>query len=119
MSLRHRQTGDLGHIVVEAGVKSVRYDRPHGPTIPYRPNEWMEEENRPPLNRSQLARVAFAADRQLLYFTQHYSRAKRTWDALTDEERIHWTKHGPSSEDPNRVKLFDAIMKCLEPLTVT
>ena len=115
--LRHRQTGDRGKLVTENGEASIRYDRPHGPTIPYRPNEWMPELDRVPLNRSQLARVAFAADRQLLYFMQSYARSKRNWDALTDEERIHWAKEGPASEDPNRIRLFDAIMKCLDSLT--
>lgn len=117
MNVRHRQTGDLARVTEEDGEKFVTYDRPYGPKLPYRPNDWIEEVDAPPLNRSQLARVAFAADRQLLYF-QHYTKSKRGWEALTDQERISWNEKGPVDGDKVRKKLYDAIMKCLSPLTV-
>lgn len=116
---RHRQTGDRGRLFYEGVAPFMQYDRPSGAKIPYRENDWIEEVDAPPLSRGQIARIAFAADRQFLYFTASYAKAKREWTALTDDERIHWNEKGPGGKnvDPKRVELYQKIMATLDPLT--
>lgn len=117
MIVRSRSTGDRGTVVEKNGLQFVRLDRgPSSPEVPYRPLDWHEEVDNPPLSRHQLARVAFQADRQLLYFLGKYSKAKRQWEALTDEEKIAWAKSGPAT-DETRKKMFESIMSVLDHLT--
>lgn len=115
---RHRQTGDRGRFFYEGVAPFVQYDRPNGAKLPFRESDWVEEVDAPPMSRGQIARVAFAADRQLLYFTAHYSKAKRDWAAQTDEERVEWIEKGPAT-GKDRKELFAAVMSALDPLTRT
>ncbi len=106
----HRYTGDRGFRVRRAGKDVIRLDRPADP-FAIRPltEEWLKDEGWRPLTVGQRAQVAFDADRSLCRSLGLHAEAKKTWNDLSDSERIRWTERGPT--DPTRAGLYAVIME--------
>lgn len=111
---RHSSSGDLGWMVRRDGEDHIKYDRPmQDLTKPYRQGEW-KPENRPyPLTVTQMAMVAFEADKRLCFFLGLQSKTKMDWQALTDRERDMWVNGGPEVPE-RRAILYNAIMDGLK-----
>ena len=111
---RNRQTGELGYKVIREGVSKIRKDRPmEDLCTPYSDTQWKPEEERRPLTEYQLARIAFAADKEVCTFLGLHERSRREWLSMQDGERSRWVQDGPSEEDdatPERVMLYESIM---------
>jgi hypothetical protein len=96
--VRHRITGQAGWIVEMKGKKYVHPDRPAGVNLlPYREGEWLDEDERRPLTRYQIASVAYEADKALCAALglpgEH--QGYRPWVSLTGDERQRWRDTGP------------------------
>lgn len=115
--VRHARTGDRGYIVQHNGRLAVRLDRTgDGTLIAYREGDWTEDTAKLALSAQQIARIAFAADRELC-LVKGMPRAKhREWINLTQERRLAWTK-GPPADGP-RTKLYQAIMNSMKDVPV-
>lgn len=94
--VRHRSTGDLGHIVEKGGRRYVRMDRSGMNLREYRPLDWVVEEQRRPMTRYQLAAVSFEADRALCR-SLGLRVGSGMWESMSAETRMQWRDHGPGA----------------------
>ncbi len=102
-------TGDRGYIIMVDGEKWAKYDRgPQGPQLPYRESDWIEIESNTPMSLMQLAEIAYLTCNRYWYYAQNHAKARRKWDTLREEERIHWMKNGPQDETAR--KFYLAVM---------
>jgi len=104
--VHHVQTGDRGWFVKRNGKTVVHLDRP---VEALRPTDGfvIDTEYRP-LNRTQIAKVQFAADQELCKAMGIRLSTQKTWADLTSKEKILWLNEGP--DDPvQRAKLFKFI----------
>jgi hypothetical protein len=113
MYFRHEKTGDLGYIVRRGGKDMIRMDRPNEELIRPMGQSWLPEKEARKMNRSQVAQVAFEADKRLCLFLGDGERARREWASLSDRERIAWMNRGPKSPLP-RLRLYRSIMTALK-----
>ena len=113
----HRQTGDLGWLVIRDGRQCIKLDRPGYDDIrPFSEDAWAKRVEPKPIIRNQAAQVAWAADRILLQFLGKPDLAKVKWIEMTEQKRIAWVASGPQTKGM-RKRLYDAIMATLEPIT--
>lgn len=112
----HAVTGDYGWMVRRDGKDAIRMDRPGTEDIrTFTPTEWVAKTDVRPLQLSQLAQVAFAADRQLCRCLGLHQFAKADWASLTQEKRRAWIEKGPQNH-PDRKKLYEVVMGTLRHL---
>lgn len=113
--VRHRRTGERGYLVVRGGVERVRLDRPQETTLP-RTDDWDDDMDVTRLTLQQVARVAYAADMELLRALGHY-QPETAWLSLVPKVRIALVEKGPSGADVAIRKLvWEAIWSVLRPL---
>lgn len=111
---RHKQTGDLGYLVVREGQDKIRLDRPNEEVIRrFQGDDWIPELEHRPMTRAQAAQVAYEADRKLCGFLGLFDRSRKEWQLLHEDQRIHWVDNGPAGP-PIRGDVFRAVMGALE-----
>ena len=117
---RNRQTGELGYKVIRDGINKIRKDRPmEDLCTPFSDTQWKPEEERRPLTEHQLARIAFAADKEMCVFLGLHERSRQEWLSMSESAKFGWVKEGPAGEDgstPERVMLFESILEGLAEL---
>lgn len=114
---RSSQDGELGWVVDRGGVRYIQLNRPMEEILrPWNGGaNWVPEVERRPINKAQLAKVCFEADRALCHALGIVDQSKKEWASLTDIERIRWMEKGPKGTERGAVWL--AIHHVLEPLT--
>ncbi len=114
---RSAQDGELGTLVERDGNQYVKLNRPHEEILRHfnGGNGWIPEVENRPISRAQLGFVCFEADKALRQVLGDYSGAKKTWQDLSDKQRILWMDEGPKSAE--RSAVWKAIQMILEPLT--
>lgn len=117
---RHRMTGILGTLEISpSGDKVVRANE--GWTSPLR--DWVRELAWRPVQRSQLAIAAYAADAAISALYTH--RKPQAWMDLSEDERAGFISTGPLAIKKNRDNLdmrksvYDFIMSKLDAANVT
>lgn len=119
---RHVQDGQLGWKVVRGGKTYIKLDRVAQPIeLHYREADWIEENEHRPLNKWQIAKVAFEADRALCVALGEVATSKREWIDLREESRQVWMANGPAGSSPEariRQGLFRKVMDELAPLAI-
>lgn len=116
---RHVTTGDRGYIVRRDGKDVIRLDRPMQEIIKAKnENEWKEDEYGSTVLRTQVAMVAFAADRAACTLVGLHAESRVTWAELTDKQRAAFTVGGPQKDaSPVRVAIYLSILAGLKPFT--
>jgi hypothetical protein len=110
---RSTLNGQRGYLVETEMGERIRHDNPHEAKIVKFTQDWQPEAVRPPLNRMQVARVAYAADRVLAMWLGDPVDIRKDWMSIDDEERITFMKCGPAATG-KRLDCFLAIMESLE-----
>lgn len=114
---RSVQTGDLGYMVERDGKTFIRLDRPNDNLeFPYRPGDWIEEVNRPPLSAHIVGEVCFNADKALCKGLGMHGLARRDWQSLSHAQRMLWRDKGPT-ENKVRAALWQAIKEAMREYT--
>ena len=104
---RHIESGEKGYRVSRDGRDFIKIDRPGDPVERvFRAADWLPEIEVRPMPPMALARIAWAADRELR--TALGILGGKDWINLPERERIAWMQEGPS--EPPRRALYDAIM---------
>ena len=104
--------GQLGTLVDTSEGQQVRLDR--GPVeilVPYNPVRWVPAE-RPPLDDTQVASVAWAADMALRRVKGEYRVSE--WVCLRDRDRMAFIANGPDTDDEQRLALYEAVVGALK-----
>jgi len=114
---RSASDGELGYLVERGGVQYIQLNRPMEEILrPWQGGaQWVPEVEHRPINKAQLAKVCFEADRALCQALGVHDPAKKEWASLTDRERIQWMEKGPRGAERNG--LWTAIHHVLDPLT--
>lgn len=109
---RRKTDGQLGFMVEVDGKEVIRLDRPSEPGAVERFSDqrWEPVSVDRPVNRSQVARIAFAADRALCLMLALHGEARKEWVGLSDKERIAFVQGGPPADPPLRRELYQAIV---------
>jgi hypothetical protein len=116
---RHKQTGDKGYLVTVGGEKHIKYDRPYDPTtMKFNEAEWDLDKHPEPFSIGQAITVAFEADRALCNILGLYGEGRRSWQSMTEKDRVKFILDGPK-EPPIRIEIYKALRKILAPLTRT
>lgn len=119
---RHTQTGDRGYLVEVNGEKHIKYDRPYDPTtMPFNGPEaarWELDKHPEPFSLGQAIQPVFEADRALCNILGLYGEGRRSWQSMTEKDRVKFILEGPK-EPPIRVVVYKALRKILAPLTRT
>ena len=104
---RHVTSGETGHLVSREGRDFIKINRP-GDAVErvFRAGDWLPEVEYRPLSPMVLARIAWAADRELR--TGLGILGGKDWLNVPERERVAWMQNGP--DEPVRRKLYDAIM---------
>lgn len=114
--VRHAITGDRGYLVWRDGEQRVRLDRPQEVVLP-RTSDWHDDDDAAMFTLHQVARIAYAADRQLLSSVGQHKDARTEWLDMKEAARIAWVEKGPASEKgavhPLRPILWKAVMEVL------
>ena len=107
---RHRMTGDRGYLICVDGDFVMKYDRgPQAPWVKWKKDDWAEDVQQLPMSQMQLAEMAYLTVSRYWYYAQDHAKARRKWDTLREEERIHWMKNGPRDERAR--KFYLAVME--------
>lgn len=110
--VRDAATGDRGYFVFRGGRKMVKLDRAsQAIERVYNEREWLPDNAPVGLSNTQIAQVAFEADKKLCLHLRMPVKSRREWVNMKDEQRIKWIELGPSH--PERKKLYDAIKAAL------
>lgn len=108
---RNSSDGQSGYLVVRDGKKFIRLDRPNEEILKRFDSTWVPRNDYRTLQRGQVARIAFEADRVLCMELGDHEKARREWASLPDEIRMGWVEHGPNREVyPIRSKQWRLIM---------
>lgn len=108
---RHVETGDRGYLIFVDGDIVMKYDRgPQAPWTEWKKEKWVEDEQILPMSEMQVAEIAYLTVGRYNYYAGNHAKARRKWESLREEERIHWMKKGP--DDPQARKWYDAVMAC-------
>ena len=116
----HARTGDRAYLVKRQDKEMVKLDRP-GTGQPeemlLRPldSSWKEDLEHRPINMSQLARVAYAADQELCKAIGERTYLK-DWLSLRDEEMHRWMSGIGPGKPPARAELYKSIWGTLKEL---
>lgn len=113
---RHATTGDRGYLVKRFGADHIKYDRV-GPdqTMPFRPEDWNEETARRAFQEHEVAKVAFAADKELCRALGKVREANRNWLDVPEAERIRFVTSGPLVPPRHlRARLYRAIVEVMK-----
>ena len=107
--------GYIGYLVKEND--KLYIDRGNGlPKMLYRNIEWKPIRDLRPITEYHVGKVAFEADKALLFAFGRLKESRRDWQSLTQDEKMEWV-HGPGPTDlPARRKLYLAIFACLKEL---
>lgn len=121
--VRNAVDGNRGYLVSRGGRTMVRLDRPQE-IVTERTAHWVDEAKDAPYPVSYLARVAYAADRELLKVLGRPGDARKVWLEQPEGFRRDWVEDGPRSEegfgeregDELRARVYLRIMRVLRPL---
>ncbi len=114
---RHAKSGDRGYIVWRGGARFIRLDRANQDiTRRFESTDWVPDEEKRPLTREQVARIAHAADKQFCYATGRVKESRTEWHNLPEEIRVDRIS-GRGPRDPQRGRLFNTIFLALKDLT--
>lgn len=122
---RNGNTGDRAYLVRREGVEKMRLDRPEQELLfDVSRNAdgdilgWKRDAEASLYHRSQIARVAFGADRELCSVVGLHGESRKAWQDLTDKQRTEFIAKGPQSvAHPIRNMLYVAILQAMEPHT--
>ena len=107
---RHRMTGDRAYRVLVDGVPYMKFGSgPQDRHTLYKEGEWTEDTADYPMSRMQLAEMAYLLVCRYYYYAQNHAKARRKWETLREEERIHFMNHAP--EDLKAKKFYEAVME--------
>lgn len=108
---RRKLDGQLGYMVEEHGREMIRLDRPgdKAALAPFRENTWDPVSSDRPLNRAQVAKIAYGADVLLCKVIGNHE-VRKEWASLSDKERQKWVKDGPAPDPPIRRDLYERIV---------
>jgi hypothetical protein len=108
---KSKRDGQLGYMVERHGREMIRLDRPAQDLVePYSDALWEPVSSERPVNRAQVARIAFAADRALCQMLALHGEVRKEWVGLTDKERAAWVANGPPADPPMRQALYRLIV---------
>mgnify|MGYP001614797941 CR=1 FL=1 len=114
---RHKMTGDRGYLVMVDGKQHIKYDRPYDPTtMKFSESEWEPDKHPEPFSIGQAILVASEADRALCNILGLYGEGRRSWQSMTENDRVKFILEGPK-EPAIRVTIYKALRKILAPLT--
>ncbi len=117
--VRSTRDGQLGYLVENEDGKglAVRLDRKaENRVVPYHPREWLPDE-KPRLSQMQIARVAYAVDREVRHVLGEYGVPD--WMSLREPQRLLWLKGlqleaGASGETKKiRTDMYRSVLKVL------
>ena len=106
--------GRMGTLVNTSGFTQVKLD--NGNLVPFKADRWELVVDHSPWSPITCARIAYAADIELCRALGMHREAAKSWDRLTDRDRILFKEHGPGDPMIRKV-IFDANMRAMEPLT--
>jgi hypothetical protein len=110
---RRNSDGQLGYRVKNSqGDDLIRLDRPNELLLEVLSPRWILERSTHPLNPFQIAQIQFSADVLLAKHLGIFIK-KKTWQDLSDEDRILFASKPPSH--PLRFRLYNAISISLSP----
>ena len=109
---RSNVTGIRGWLVEGNDGPRIRLDQLDPETVRFT-NEWQPETIRPPLNRMQASRIAWAADRELARWLGEPVDNRKDWITIDDDKRIDFAERGPNAGAQRR-RVWKAIMEALE-----
>lgn len=110
-------TGDVGWLVRRDGQERVRLDRPNQEIVVDFNGNWTQIVEHRRIAHSQLVRVAFEADRELMRLLGHHDKARKEFRDLGEKQLAAWIEEGPK-EPPIRALLYRSIMDTLTEHTV-
>jgi hypothetical protein len=113
---RHIVTGQTGDLL-ESGKLEIRRGAAEPYTVPLDEN-WLEVDATRKFARAHVAAVAHAGDQALCRAAGFYEEEVKSWHELTSEQKAVFSEQGPGMAEPIRMRLFDAIMAVIEPITV-
>lgn len=113
--MRRRNDGQLGFVVEraedEGGGLGIQLDRKAEKIVfPYSDQLWAVDEGSR-LTPSHIARIAYAADRELRQARGEYGT--KEYATLPEKERMGWLHSIPPGADAERVKLYAAVRGAL------
>jgi hypothetical protein len=109
--------GQRAYLVERDGKTYVRLDRPDEEIMrPFVAAEWVPDFEKQPFTETQIAQVAFEADRRLCLALGLHDKARKEWPSLSDDMRIAWLRQGPAAPEV-RAELYAAIMGALRGYT--
>ncbi len=113
--MRRRNDGQLGFVVErpadDGGGLGIQLDRRAEKIVfPYSTQLWAVDEGTR-LTPSHVARIAYAADRELRMARGEYG--VKEWTAVPEKERMSWMARLPAGADAERVKTYAAIRGAL------
>lgn len=89
----------------------LRLDRPLEEIIKPLTNDWKREATEKRLTQLQRAEIAFSADLIACRFEGLYPESRKAWANMSEQERIRWSKTGPTKCSAFRLSLFLGIME--------
>mgnify|MGYP001581066698 CR=1 FL=1 len=106
--------GQLGWLVRRGGRQMIRLDRGATEILrQFNEGQWVPDKEHRPINRAQVARICFAADRELCIALGMHAEGKREWIDLSQDEKRTWMQEGPESPRVREV-MFKRIADALE-----
>lgn len=112
---RNGKQGDRGYLVRRQGKDVIRLDRPNQEILYPKSPDWIADEYGTLLLESQVAHIAFAADRAACAAAGLFADSRKSWQDLSDRERIKFMADGPPRTHPVRGVVYDAIMLATKP----
>jgi hypothetical protein len=114
---RNNQTGQRAYVVMHNGQQMLMLDLPHGVLQRLDTSAWTLALESRPLTPADVARVAFAADRQLCRLLAIYQHVKDFKD-LTGQQVVAFATLGPGkTAHPARIALWRAITDAMRGLS--
>lgn len=110
---RSSLSGQRGYLIETAEGPKIQHDTPRERTIVKFTSEWQPEIQRPPMNRVQACRVAYAADRELSRWFGDPVDSRKDWMNIDDDKRIDFCKNGPDAGNTDRQRVFAFILEAL------
>jgi hypothetical protein len=112
---KHKDTGDRAYLIERDGETLIKLDTgPNGPERPFIKSQWIRDVDHRPYTRHAIARVAYAADLELVRVLGiHEPRRKDDFMSMSQKEAEFWMFKGPTH--PLRRSVWFGIMSELLP----
>lgn len=113
--LRNKNTGDLAQVIVHEDKVVIKPDIPGSPVFYNAAQyyQWNVETKPKALPPGSFARVAYEADRALCEIHPELKKQPE-WLSLNAMTKARWIEARMKLDNPIRLELYNAVMKCLE-----